>query len=214
MPEISIEVLFSFLFSITFVSLTFLVLRKSNSKTNLLFAIGSGFFGLGTFFAGLGYLYIDQKIFLWSITTSLLVFAPTGYFLSARRILTGLNPKKDIFSLIVSTFFAIISLLVLMLYSNYTSNENIILWDTFVGIGLILCATQFFKIYQISPQDLHLKLILLLLGFLIAIVSLFVNVLLILLNPSGSIILLRYGLPLLGNLLVVFSFIGVPGRKN
>ena len=124
-----------------------------------MFIIGSGFFGLGTFFAGLGYQFVDYQTPLWAITTSLLVFAPIGYFLSARRIITGLSIFKDIFSAVVTVIFAVVSVLILIVYGFFTGSQNIVLWDPFIALGLIIASLQFFTIYRISPPDLRKKLI-------------------------------------------------------
>ena len=210
----SFEVITSIIFTFTFELLSILVLRKSRSKINYLFAIGSSIFGLGTFFAGLGYLFPEQQILLWSIGTALLVLSPVGYFLSSRRIITGLSLSNEKYSMIMILVFGIFGIFVLVLYPTLNNDQNIIIWDLIIALGLFLCATQFFTVLRISPPDLKKKIILLIFGLVIASLALITNVLLTLFNPSGSSVIIRYGISLLGNLLVVTSFIRVPNSNK
>lgn len=206
------ESILSFVFTLTFIFMTFIVLRKSRSQANLLFALGSALFGIGTLFAGLGYVFHDNETFLWSVATAILILSPIGYFTSARQIITGIGLKNDNISLILIAIYSLLALLVFLLYPTQLSDQRIIIWDSLLALALILCVTQFYIIFKLSPKDLKLKLIVLMLGFLIAIVFLLLNVILTFSGTGSNI--LRYGLPLIGNLLVVLSFIAVPTQET
>lgn len=192
--------------SILFFFVTFLVLRKSRTNVNIAFAIGSMFFGIGTFLAGLGY-YDSSLQYLWTFATMGITLGPSGYFIAGKLIVDGDKTFKSIETYIVILIEVVSVVGIYILYDFNNLDNSTKLWDSVLVIILIFCAYEYYRVYSIVPE-LQKKLLFLLFGLVIAIIGLSVNLVILFVTNDGT--LLRTTIPVLGEIMVVLSFTSIP----
>ncbi|MHA2366262.1 MAG: sensor histidine kinase [Candidatus Hodarchaeales archaeon] len=205
-----------FVFTIIFFISTYLVLHESVNQVNLSFAFATITFGIATFLGFLGALassqgYNQETILFFQIGTVCLLLAPSGLFFSAKLILYGTNGFYQISSIIWSTVTFFSSLGVLMIYPSLEIITNNSIWDIFIVILLIGVFYQYYKIYELKTEW-QSKISFILFGLLISIFGLSLNIITIFITRESTI--LRTGIPLIGQLIIVAAFVVIPESQR
>ena len=196
----------SFALTILFVIVTIIVLSKSRTNVNIFFSFGSFVFGIGTFFAGLG--YVDESFrYLWTYATICLTLAPCGYFISAKLIVDGDLTFRSLRTYVLLLITGISSIGILIIYPQLSEGENIKIWDIVLVVILLFCLYEFYRVYILVPE-LRQKISFLLFGLSIAIIGLTINLILLYTINEGT--LLRTIVPTIGQIFVALSFTSIP----
>ncbi|OLS20038.1 MAG: Sensor protein ZraS [Candidatus Heimdallarchaeota archaeon LC_3] len=207
-----IALIFTFIF---FISIYF-ILRDSKNRVNYAFAFTPFTFGIATFLSFLGgsYVLLGQEglgEFFWQIGTVFLILAPSGIYFSAKHIFFGKNAINRLGSIIWIVFTIFSTVGVLIIYPRLGVYANIILWDTIIVILLSGAAYEYYRLYDLKTewQD---KITLILFGLLFSIFGIGLNVMITIF--IGESTLLRYGTPLIGQVIIISSFIVIPESQR